>query len=47
MVFAEQEARRLGIPKVALNVFGGNEVARGLYLSLGYLETAVHMEKQV
>jgi ribosomal protein S18 acetylase RimI-like enzyme len=46
MVFAEEEARRLGIAKVALNVFGGNEVARGLYLSLGYAETAVHMEKR-
>ena len=47
MVFAESEAQRLGIAKVALNVFGGNEVARGLYLSLGYTETAVHMEKHV
>lgn len=47
MVFAEQEAKRLGIAKVALNVFGGNEVARHLYLSLGYRETAVHMEKRV
>lgn len=47
MAFAEEEARRLGIAKVALNVFGGNAVARQLYLSLGYRETAVHMEKQV
>jgi ribosomal protein S18 acetylase RimI-like enzyme len=47
MEFAEREARRLGIAKVALNVFGGNDVARGLYLSLGYQETAVHMEKRV
>jgi GNAT superfamily N-acetyltransferase len=47
MVFAEQEARRLGIAKVALNVFGGNEVARRLYLELGYTETAVYMEKRV
>ena len=47
MVFAEDEARRLGIGKVALNVFGGNAVARHLYLSLGYTETAVHMEKRV
>jgi ribosomal protein S18 acetylase RimI-like enzyme len=47
MVFAENEAQRLGIAKVALNVFGGNAVARGLYLSLGYTETAVHMEKRV
>ena len=47
MAFTESEARRLGISKVALNVFGGNDVARGLYLSLGYAETAVHMEKCV
>jgi ribosomal protein S18 acetylase RimI-like enzyme len=47
MVFAEEESRRLGIAKIALNVFGGNAVARGLYLSLGYAETAVHMEKHV
>jgi len=47
MQFAEEEARRRGIAKVALNVFGGNDVARGLYTSLGYRETAVHMEKQV
>ena len=47
MVFAEEEAKRLGIAKVALNVFGGNEVARRLYLSLGYQETAIHMEKRV
>jgi ribosomal protein S18 acetylase RimI-like enzyme len=47
MVFAEEEARRRGIAKVALNVFGGNAVARRLYRSLGYAETAVHMEKIV
>ena len=47
MVFVESEATRLGIAKVALNVFGGNAVARNLYLSLGYTETAVHMEKSV
>jgi ribosomal protein S18 acetylase RimI-like enzyme len=47
MQFAEEEARRRGIAKVALNVFGGNAVARRLYLSLGYQETAIHMEKRV
>ena len=47
MEFAEDEARRRGIAKVALNVFGGNELARRLYVSLGYQETAVHMEKPV
>jgi GNAT superfamily N-acetyltransferase len=45
MLFAEEEARRLGLDRVALNVFGGNEVARRLYLSLGYDENAVAMSK--
>jgi GNAT superfamily N-acetyltransferase len=47
MLFIEDEARRRGIPRIALNVFGGNEVARGLYLSLGYDEVAVEMAKAV
>jgi ribosomal protein S18 acetylase RimI-like enzyme len=47
MVFAEDEARRRGIDRVALNVFGRNEVARGLYRSLGYEENAVSMSKRV
>jgi GNAT superfamily N-acetyltransferase len=47
MAFAEAEARRLGLGAVGLNVFGGNEVARGLYRSLGYVEQAVYMSKKV
>jgi len=47
MLFAEEEARRRGIDRVALNVFGGNEVARRLYRSLGYEENAVAMSKKV
>ena len=47
MGFVEEEARRRGIPRVALNVFGGNAVARGLYRSLGYNEVAVWMDKHV
>ena len=47
MLFAEEEARRLGFPRIALNVFGGNAVARGLYRSLGYEETAVVMRKRL
>jgi len=47
MLLAEDEARRRGIPRVALNVFGRNEVARGLYRSLGYEENAVAMSKAV
>jgi ribosomal protein S18 acetylase RimI-like enzyme len=47
MVFAEEEARRRGLDRVSLNVFGGNAVARGLYRSLGYAENAVSMSKGV
>ena len=45
MLLAEDEARRRGIPRLALNVFGGNTVARSLYTSLGYVENAVAMSK--
>jgi GNAT superfamily N-acetyltransferase len=47
MLLAEEEARRRGLDRVALNVFGGNEVARRLYRSLGYEENAVAMSKTV
>ena len=47
MEFVEDEARRLGYPKIGLNVFGGNDVARGLYTSLGYDAVAIHMEKKL
>jgi ribosomal protein S18 acetylase RimI-like enzyme len=47
MVFAEEEARRRGLDRVVLNVFGRNEVARRLYRSLGYEENAVAMSKTV
>jgi ribosomal protein S18 acetylase RimI-like enzyme len=45
MGLAEEEARRRGMGRIELNVFGGNEVARGLYRSLGYVETSVQMAK--
>lgn len=45
MLLAEDEARRRGIDRVALNVFGGNRVARNLYRSLGYEESAITMVK--
>jgi ribosomal protein S18 acetylase RimI-like enzyme len=43
----EAEARRRGLDTVALNVFGGNTVARNLYRSLGYAEIAIWMSKRV
>ena len=47
MRLAEEEARRRGIDRIELNVFGGNDVARGLYRSLGYVETAAQMRKDL
>ena len=47
MLLAESEARRRGLDRVALNVFGGNEVARSLYRSLGYGENAIVMSKDL
>ena len=45
MRLAEVEARNRGIGRIELNVFGGNDVARGLYRSLGYVETSAQMAK--
>jgi ribosomal protein S18 acetylase RimI-like enzyme len=47
MLLAEDEARVRGIGRIELNVFGGNTVARRLYLSLGYVERAVLMAKDL
>jgi ribosomal protein S18 acetylase RimI-like enzyme len=47
MRLAEEEASTRGIGRLELNVFGGNEVVRGLYRSLGYVETAVQMAKDL
>jgi GNAT superfamily N-acetyltransferase len=47
MLLAEEEARGRGLAIVGLNVFGGNDVARSLYRSLGYDEVAVMMRKDV
>ncbi len=43
----EHEVRALGHESVTLNVWGGNDVARGLYRSLGYAEESVHMRKRL
>jgi ribosomal protein S18 acetylase RimI-like enzyme len=47
MRLAEGEARAQGIDRIELNVFGGNDVARGLYRSLGYVETSAQMRKDL
>jgi ribosomal protein S18 acetylase RimI-like enzyme len=47
MLVAEELARSRGLDRIELNVFGGNAVARGLYGSLGYVERAVSMAKDL
>jgi ribosomal protein S18 acetylase RimI-like enzyme len=47
MLLLEDEARARALDRISLNVFGGNEVARNLYRSLGYAESAVWMAKQL
>ncbi|HEX6473847.1 MAG TPA: GNAT family N-acetyltransferase [Candidatus Limnocylindria bacterium] len=47
MELAEQEAKALGIGRIELNVFGGNDVARRLYRSMDYVETSVQMAKDL
>jgi ribosomal protein S18 acetylase RimI-like enzyme len=44
---AEREAARHGAQVIALNVFGANTVARGLYEASGYEITALQMRKQL
>jgi GNAT superfamily N-acetyltransferase len=47
MLALEAKARELGAEKLTLNVFAGNEIARSLYHSLGYVEEAVQMGKML
>ena len=47
MAYGEQWASERGAYEIALNVFGGNTRARGLYTSLGYNERAVAMAKSL
>jgi ribosomal protein S18 acetylase RimI-like enzyme len=47
MLALETEVRALGHDRIGLNVWGGNDVARGLYRSLGWAEDSVHMSKEL
>ena len=47
MVFAEEEARRRGLTRIALRVGARNEGARNLYRSLGFKENEVSMSKLI
>jgi ribosomal protein S18 acetylase RimI-like enzyme len=45
MLAFEDEARARGYARIGLNVFGHNDVARHLYVALGYTEVARQMTK--
>ncbi|MGR9047504.1 GNAT family N-acetyltransferase [Halobacillus faecis] len=47
MRLAEEEARKIGVKKIGLHVFGHNTVARKLYENLSYKTTNVVMEKSI
>ena len=47
MTALEDEVRALGYDTIGLNVWGGNDIARGLYRSLGWADESVHMRKRV
>lgn len=47
MLLFENEARSRRISGASLTVLGGNEIARSLYRSLGCIERAVFMSKDV
>jgi len=47
MLVFEDEALRRGLTEANLTVMGGNEVARSLYRSLGYVERTVFMSKDL
>ena len=47
MVFAEEEARRRGLTRIALHVGARNDGARNLYRSLGFKENEVAMSKSL
>jgi GNAT superfamily N-acetyltransferase len=47
MVFAEEEARRRGLTRIAVHVGARNDVARNLYRSLGFEENEIAMSKPV
>lgn len=47
MRLAEELALKRGATAMVLSVFANNEVAHGLYVSLGYRDIAIRMRKQL
>ena len=47
MQLLEEELRPLGVRRISLNVFADNQVAQGLYRSMGYQVTNFNMTKRL
>jgi ribosomal protein S18 acetylase RimI-like enzyme len=47
MELLEAEVRAEDLPGIDLNVWGGNDLARSLYLKLGFEERAIFMSKEL
>jgi RimJ/RimL family protein N-acetyltransferase len=47
MTKLEGEAKRLGLDRIGLHVFGHNSAARPLYEKLGYVPTNINMVKHL
>jgi ribosomal protein S18 acetylase RimI-like enzyme len=47
MLFMENEAKKMGLKRIGLHVFGFNKTAIGLYQSLGYETTDLVMDKSL
>jgi ribosomal protein S18 acetylase RimI-like enzyme len=47
MKLVEQEARKTGASRIRLHVFHSNEVAKRLYMSVGFVPTNLDMRKEL
>ena len=47
MELLEEEVAALGLGRIELNVFGHNDVARGLYEDMGYVEMSRQLFKEL
>lgn len=47
MKLIEEESRKVGAVRIRLHVFDSNEVAKKLYLSMGFVPTSLDMRKEL
>ncbi len=47
MKLVEEESRKIGVSRIRLHVFHSNEVAKSLYLSMGFVPTNLDMRKEL